>query len=290
MIIKKTTPFGVIALFILLISLFGFGADHSNSVSLGFTPEPEGRRQILVESSDGSSQWRLRAPERIFCDEGVLVGHDIWRVDTPVAWSNTSEGTWSFERKNRDDTKNGVVKHAIDYQLQIDPKPYGALLTLSVTNTGDETLHNIVGHICLGHLSPPFRDPSFQRSYVRVDGEFLSLGITDRGTNPIRAHYRVRGFPAIKIFNNPDNRFWGGPSPEQTDNGLILTLTESRQQGVVLWFDPASEVFQNSDEPNMCIHSDPYFGDLEPGASNQVQGRLILFDGSLAEFESIYLK
>jgi hypothetical protein len=218
------------------------------------------------------------------------VGHDIWRVDSPVAWSNPSEGAWSFERKNLDDTNNGVVKHAIDYQLQIDPKPYGALLTLSVKNTGDKTLHNIVGHICLGHLSPPFRDPSFQRSYVRVDGEFLNLEKTDRGSNPIRAHYRVRGFPPIKLFNHPDNRFWGGPSPEQTDNGLILTVTETRRQAVALWFDPASEVFQNSDDPNMCIHSDPYFGDLEPGASNQVQGKLILFDGNLAEFENTFLK
>ena len=290
-------PIAAVGLLISWCTPVGYGAEHAvaghPSVSLRFTPESEGRRQLLVENGDGI-EWRLRAPERVFCDEGVLVGHDTWRVvqtpvSTPVSWSNPSDGSWRFERKNRDDTQNGIVEHSIDYQFQIDPKPYGALLTLSVKNTGEEALHNIVGHICLGALSAPFRDPSFQRIYVRVDGEFVNLQKTDRGSDPIRAHYRVRGFPAIKIFDSPDHRFWGGPSSEQIDNGLILTLAESKQRGVALWFDPANEVFQNSDENNMCIHSDPFFGDLEPGSSKQVQGKLILFNGSLAEFETTFL-
>ncbi|MDA0345854.1 MAG: hypothetical protein O3C43_01050 [Verrucomicrobia bacterium] len=288
-IISRSVLFYVI----FLGAIIGHGADRDTtsqkgSVGLRFTPEPEGRRQIMVESRDGSFRWRLRAPERIFCDEGVLVGHDIWRVHTPVSWSNPGEGVWLFERNNKDDTA-GAVKHSIDYQLQIDPMPYGALLTLSVKNTGEEALHNIVGHICLGHLSDPFRDPSFQRSYLRLDGEFRSLQETNRGSDPIRAHYRVSGFPAIKLFNNPDNRFWGAPSPEQADSGLILTLSESKENLVALWFDPAGEVFQNSDEPNMCIHSDPFFGDLQPGSSKEVQGKLILFNGTLSEFETKFL-
>ena len=34
----------------------------------------------------------------------------------------------------------------------------------------------------------------------------------------------------------------------------------------------------------MCIHSDPVFGDLRPGQAVGVDGRLVLFDGTLDEF------
>jgi len=155
---------------------------------------------------------------------------------------------------------------------------------LTIRNKGPRTLHHVVGHVCLGHLSEAFRDPRHDRTYIRHEGALLNLAETDRGTDPIRAHYRVRRQKPIKIFDTPDNRFWGPLSPEFADDGLIVTRAADDRRLVALWFDPASELFQNSDEPNMCIHSDPVFGDLEPNQSVQVRGKLILFEGSLEEF------
>lgn len=254
-----------------------------------FEPEGEGRRQVTVESVEHGFRWRLRVPERVFCDEGVLVGHDFQKVHTPVDWQVTPEGGLSYKRHNQDDTGGRRVGE-IAYAVDIMPAPYGASLKISFTNTGDKTIHNLTGHICLSHLSETFRDPEYKRSFMRVHDAFLNLNETARGANPIRTHYRVDGHRPIKLFDNTTNRFWGGLAPEVADSGLILTQSTDKRFLVALWFDPAAELFHNCDDRNMCIHSDPTYGDLAPGASVTVEGRLILFEGDLPEFEEKFLK
>jgi len=262
--------------------------DSHESVAEGgsfhFVPEANGRRQLWINSPDGALRWRLRVPERVFCDEVVLVGHDIHRVLAPVQWSRSDRGVLSYARTNNEDL-NRTARNEIGYSVRIAPKPYGADITLIFRNDSERALHNVVGHVCLSHLSTRFRDPHYDRTYIRREGSFLNLVETDRGSDPIRAHYSVRGYPAIKIFDNPGNRFWGPLSREEADDGLILTRSVDGTQLAALWFSPASELFQNSDEPNMCIHSDPFFGDIEPGQSKSVDGKLIIFSGSLEQFE-----
>ena len=288
---KKLAVF-VVALFLALsASLSVVGQDSRPAESpLRFTPEAEGRRQVFIEAVDHDFKWRLRIPERVFCDEGVLVGHDIRAVHTPVEWTRQENGTLVYRRSNRDDTAHGNPVREIEYEFRIVPTSFGAALSLVFKNAGEGTLHNLTGHVCLGHRSPPFRDPEYQRSYMRQEGDFLNLGETGRGVDPIRTHYRIKGHQAIRIFDNPANRFWGPLSPEIADSGLILTRSTQGDYLVALWFDPAAELFHNCDESNMCIHSDPTYGDLAPGASVRVEGRLILFAGSLEDFESKYLE
>jgi len=252
--------------------------------SFHFVPETNGRRQLWINSPDGALRWRLRVPERVFCDEVVLVGHDIQRVFTPVQWSRSDRGVLSYTRTNNEDL-NRTVRNEIGYSVRIAPKLYGADITLTFQNNGERALHNVVGHVCLSHLSTRFRDPHYDRTYIRREGSFLNLVETDRGSDPIRAHYLVRGYSAIRVFDNRKNRFWGPLSREEADDGLILTQSVDGTQLAALWFSPASELFQNSDEPNMCIHSDPFFGDIEPGQSKSVDGKLIVFTGSLEQFE-----
>ena len=273
----------------------GEAADEENSsdslgaVQLNLVPEEAGRRQLMIQTSDRAYQWRLRIPERVFCDEGVLVGHDIHRVHTPVLWKQGKEGEWHFVRENHEDSARERLKLSIEYSLSIQPAPFGASLRLRIKNTSQQPLHNVTGHICLGHLSESFRDPHFERTFIRHEAKFLSLTQTQRGSDPIRAHYAVRNGRPIQIFTRV-NRFWGQLSPELADNGLIMTRSKDDKQVIALWFEPANELFQNSDEPNMCIHSDPAFGDLEAGESKEVMGKLILFHGGLDSFEREHLE
>ena len=257
---------------------------------LKFKPDPDGRRQVWVETVDGTLRWRLRIPERAFCEGGVLVNHDFRKVQTPIDWKQDDDGSLHYRRSNRDDFGRDPRAGKIRYEVRIVPRSFGADISMSVQNTGEETLTNILGHICLGHLSEPFRDPEYERQYIRSDGAYLNLNKTDRGSNPIRTHYGVRGYRVIELFNRPDTPFWGTPSPELADNGMILTRSKDGTKLMALWFDPAGELFQNSDDSNMCIHSDPAYGDLAPGKSVNVEGRLILFDGDLEEFESQFLR
>lgn len=252
-------------------------------------PEEAGRRQLWLLREGEEPAWRLRIPERMFSDQAVLVGHDIRQVHTPVRWDRQGDA-WFYRRQNREDLPSGTPRFPIEYRVGAEPAAEGIQLTLTVKNLGREVLHNVVGHICLGHLKESFRDPRYERTYLRAGGRFLNLRETDRGPDPIRAHYRVQRYRPIRLFATGRNPFWGPLSPEQADNGLILTRSQDGKGLVALWFEPASELFQNSDEANMCIHSDPVFGDLSPGSSATVTGRIVLFEGSLAEFERQYFK
>lgn len=185
----------------------------SQGMPLHFTPESQGRRQISFRTVKEGYQWRLRIPERVFCDEGVLVGHDIHRVHTPVRWTKGNQGSWLYRRANREDTSRESISLNVEYSLQIEPTTFGANLVLSIKNTSERTLHNVTGHVCLGHLKDPFRDPEYERTFIRRQKKYLNLHQTQRGTNPIRAHYLVKGQSPIKPFDNPANRFWGPLSP-----------------------------------------------------------------------------
>ena len=251
------------------------------------TPEEEGRRQLWLAKGLGNFQWRLRLPERMFSDETVLVGHDINKVLTPVQW--LQEGDALFYRRTNADDGLGKRGTLVEYSVRVEPKVDGVEIEFTVQNKGESVLRNVVGHVCLGHRSDAFRDPGYERTYIRSGGRFLCVGDTDRGENPIRTHYRVLDMPPIKLFSNPRNKFWGSLSNVRADSGLILTRSNAGQNLVAMVFEPASELFQNSDEPNMCIHSDPYFGDLQPGSSATVKGKIILFEGDLPDFERIYL-
>ena len=281
----------IVLLLMLCISLSGVCQGSGPTASpLKFTPEAEGRRQVFIEAVEHDFRWRLRIPERVFCDEGVLVGHDIRGVHTPVRWIREANGALLYRRHNRDDTAREQLTLQIEYELRVTPADFGAQLSFVFKNVGEETLHNLTGHVCLSHLSPPFRDPEYQRSYMRHEGDFLNLSATGRGSSPMRTHYRIKDHRSIKIFDTPPTRFWGPLSPELADSGLILTRSTQGDYLVALWFDPAAELFHNCDDNNMCIHSDPTYGDLAPGASVTVEGRLILFEGSLEEFELKYLR
>ena len=251
------------------------------------TPEEEGRRQIGLAIESKALQWRLRIPERMFSDETVLVGHDIHRVQTPVQWRQEADG-FVFCRTNTDDGqgKRGFI---VEYTVRLEPEVDGVNIEFTVQNKGESALRNVVGHVCLGHQSEAFRDPNYERTYIRSDGQFLSVGDTDRGEDPIRTHYLVKDMSPIKIFNNPRNKFWGGLSDAVADNGLILTRSRNGKKLVAMVFEPASELFQNSDDRNMCLHSDPNFGDLQPGSSATVKGKIILFNGDLSDFERLHL-
>lgn len=275
----------LLSLLVLLNASYLVAGSEDN---FSFQPEEEGRREIWIFNEAKEILLRFRIPERMFCDEAILVGHDIREVYAPVEWEQDGNA-WVYKRTNPMDFPASQHDYPVEYAVRLEPVADGLSAQITVKNLGDTTLHNVVAHICLGHRSDRFRDPGYERTFILSGGKFLNLKESHRGGDPIRAHYAVKGNEPIQHFQR-ETQFWGPLSEEKADNGLILTQSLAGDEVVAFWFDPASELFQNSEERNMCIHSDPIFGDLKPGQAVTRQGQVIIFKGDLGTFQKQYLR
>lgn len=264
---------------------------RSDSSPLTIRPGDEGRTIWLTTRADSPETWRLRIPERIFSDQGVVVGHHLER---PIDWTEYDDGPgFRYRRTNQYDVENSPPG-SIAYTVAVVPVADGVAVRLGLRNTGETRLTNVVVNPCLSHRSEPFRGQLQERTYIRRDDRMVSLDETDRGEAPLRAHYPVEG--GTRVFwrskerpdHDPGNErhsyFWGTLSDTRATDGRIVTVPHGNSRVISLWFEPGGELLQNSDDDNQCIHSDPGIPVLEPGETDTVVGRIYYIALSPDEF------
>lgn len=253
----------------------------ANPTSLKVEPIPEPEHSVHVTAPDIGATWRLRIPERVLADpEMLLVDHH----DSPVTWTTTQAGGFSAAASTA----------RIRFQADIRPAATGLALAFTIENRSSQTLRNVVGHICLSHDrveregNERFADPKCERSYIVSKGKLANLNSIDRGGPPdgIRSHYLVAGATPISFFLTQP--FWGKLSQDHATEPWIAGTSFSGAWTVALWWEKAAELFQNSDPRNRCIHSDPSFGDMKPGATVTVRGALDLVRGTPADALRLY--
>jgi hypothetical protein len=157
-------------------------------------------------------------------------------------------------------------------------------LSLRVTNTGSTPLANVAAHVCLSHdygdHAETYADPGHERSLVVIGGKPVCLTAIQTRK---RAHYRVRGGRPIRMLTDgPFKEFWGPLAPETVDLPLIAGASASGRFLVGLAWGDAVEVLQNGDAGNRCLHVNPAFGDLAPGGSREVRGRVYFLRNDVA--------
>ncbi len=70
---------------------------------------------------------------------------------------------------------------------------------------------------------------------------------------------------------------------------LPVVVTKSKTEGHLIgftWFADTYSFIVNENHP--CVHADPVFNNLKPGESQEINGELIFFEGSLKEFEIMF--
>ncbi len=261
----------------LVVALMGVGAGLASAdqplpwIPLG-VENPQGR-VVFVVAREPHCRWRLRVPERVLADpKQLLVDHH----GVPLQWQ------WRKPKTLIGTSTPGQAPVAL--RVEIRPQPWGLQLRMKVTNTSAQKLENVVAHVCLSHdyANGPirFRDPQAKRSFVVTSQGLRSLAQLGVG---LRSHFRVQGQQPIGFFSSPERPeyvFWGrGLRPQVVQEPWICGTDRSGRWSVSVFWDQAAEVFQNGDQPNRCIHSDPNFGDLEPGASAVRVGGVMLIRG-----------
>jgi len=168
----------------------------------------------------------------------------------------------------------------IRYRVMVYHVADGLELRFTAVNTGDRTLHNVVGVPCLGRPTADFRDPELRRTFVVTDSGVTPLAITDRGTgNRCRTHYLVSEQNPIRYCGAP---FWGDLSKTGTTDGAIVRTSVGGRHSVGCSWERVAEIWDNQDAHG-CIHSNFSLGDIRPGETKTVRGRIVLVQGGVEE-------
>ena len=75
---------------------------------------------------------------------------------------------------------------------------------------------------------------------------------------------------------------WRG-GPEIADLPLIIAQSRDNSRYVAMtWFENTYSLIGNENHP--CFHADPFFEDIAPANTGQINGEMVFFEGSFTDF------
>ncbi len=249
----------------------------------------KGQCALRVVAPEARASWTYRLPEGLSCDEGLFKSwyHPVvdWQGPTPdgVIWHEwgTSDEDLAILRDHEHVARfNHRFVQGIRYRVIVRHAEHGLELKCTIVSQSDTTFHNVVGVVCLGTPSERFLDPDLGRTYVVTNKGPTPLAKLDRGSgDPCRTHHLVEG--SRPILHCPPT-FWGELSRSQLVSGSVLRTSDDGRFTVGTNWEAVSEVWDNQDAHG-CIHSNFSLGDLGPGQTRSVKGRVVLIEGGPEE-------
>ncbi len=208
----------------------------------------------------------------------------LWLYNVPEAMHSLKEGQkrachqpelrWTWEGDQlvaKTDPENADPQARIELRLTQDE--YGFLMTLRVTNVGDEPyMESAAFDACLrNNAAWKFADPAGERTLVRKGGAWVSL-LDLFGDEAIT---RARG---MKL----------GQEDSVSDEGIIVRVGQDGAHVVATAWDEVSGLASNLGPQISCLHSDPALGPLAPGETVTRRGRLWFAELTLDELHDRY--
>lgn len=250
--------------------------------------EPQhGPSLALIHADAINSSWHYRMPEGLQCEAGMFKSHALPLLD----WEGPdADGSVWHEWESDEETlaanladpmtkKLGVkFVMGIRFRTMITPCEHGLEIEFAATNLSDQTICNVTAFPCLGKPSEPFEDRELTRTFIETEGGITPLKDTDRGSgDPVRTHYHVKGCHPMDWYGA---WFWGESGSTVATSGAILRTSADGKWTIGTNWERNAEIFQNEDDHH-CIHSVPCVGDIAPGETAEVLGRIVFVEGDV---------
>ena len=214
----------------------------------------------------------LDFPEAIFSGQELLfLSHISQRFPSKfnklpkIEWKKIDNGI-SFERQLPNGIKfGGSVTKKDEFTVE---------LKLWIHNGSPEPLSDIKLQTC---------------AYLNAINEFNEKSNTNKLVHV--PGYGWKPFEEASQFEGIDSKFRVGwrDGPAVADLPVIISFSKQKDHLVALtWFENTFSFIGNENHP--CFHADPFFDDLEPGEEQTITGELIFFEGSVEEFEEMFVK
>ena len=210
----------------------------------------------------------LDFPEAIFTNRGLLFLSHI-NPAAPAVYPDWPAAEW---RK----LANGV---AFARTL-----PNGVSFGGSVTKAS-ETAVALELHIRNG-AAQPLKDITLQTcAFLRAIKEFAEFTRHNKFVHlPDKGWTRYSEATALPAGAGPYRVGWRRSGKLLADWPVLVTVSNQAERLVAMsWHKHTLSMVSNPNHP--CMHADPQFKDLEPGESASIRGRIVFFEGKLAEFD-----
>ncbi|MFA5865061.1 MAG: hypothetical protein WC975_10300 [Phycisphaerae bacterium] len=221
---------------------------------------------VLAHSEFPEDQWSLLSPEGIFCS-----GRTLFRQEYVALWQNGPNGQIFYEAINPPMENQGLVK----YRFLMAPGNDVIDIKLTLTNLENQPWKEVMVDICLMDVrAPHFYDPDYTRTFV----------VTHKGLSPVAEFLASPQRPVFRKAGRTGDsmHFFGPPNtnwiimPEQVVQNIVITQSVDRKWTVGFGWEELSMVACNSDLAHGCIHADPHLGDIDPGRSVTVAGKIYI--------------
>ena len=219
--------------------------------------------QIVTIQHPGfpNALWHLRLPEKIATDNDATTGS----YQVGIKWSKTTDG-WLFE-----DLPLAGLEGTLQGMIAADRDTVSYSLT--VTNQSTQTWPRALAWLCFNHSLA-------QEYYQYRNFVFSKNGITQTPPDLLE-HYCLQGH----------HRDWWTHGKIEPTEALIATSCRDdadKEFSVGIGASEAMMVGQNPDWP--CTDIGLFFGDVSPGQTARVDGRIYFHYGPPVEILRLYQK
>lgn len=211
----------------------------------------------------------LDFPEAIFTNQGLLF---LSHVNPPfptvhdnlpaVPWRNIDDGI-AFDRKLPSGISfGGTVRKASETTVDLE---------LRLTNGSPEPLTDITLQSC---------------AYLRAIREFADFTQENKFVHaPDRGWLTMNEAAALSGPEQPYRVGWRRSGKPVADAPVAVVVSNRGDRLMAMtWGDATLSMVNNPNHP--CVHADPVFPDLAPGASAVIAGAILFHEGPLDSFDA----
>ncbi len=240
--------------------------------------KPTDTEFVTIEHQEWELGWRIWLPECIFA--GTRAIKPVSRIQPN--WIQHAENHWSYTYELN--TENKFDEGEIDdfsWKAEIQSENDDVHLNLELTNASNELLSLVVcDGGCLQAMNEEFADESDHlRSYILKDNEAVCLDRVHR-CKSIRSIYHsetcpsgVCGFPP----NREDPGFFGYSDFHTQSPVIIGSTSQDQNKAIAIGYEQSHAATQNGDNHH-CLHSRPFFGDMDVNQSVSRKGIICFGD------------
>jgi hypothetical protein len=240
---------------------------------------PTEDHRVFLFHDGYQAEWQIRLPEVVSAREGTF----MTSARPSMKWREYEDGTigtdWRPDEAYSREAHEKMGRRLTMIQgLEISPRlrvgPDRIDLSLRLKNVSGRPFHSVSADGgCLQHRTERFFDQDLKTSYMLTAAGLTPLSETRRSI-AIRSKYFFN--PAwYDMADVKAYEFFWGRSETRPAGALIVSEAREGSGAIGIAWDRCVGVRQNSDPSHRCMHSSPYFGEIQPGQT--VSGRGAIF-------------
>ena len=245
-----------------------------------FKVSPQGDTpRVIVEIPQLEGHLTIRLPELISDTNRRLVYSET-NLTHGVEWHRQPDGTLTSHWQ-----KEGLAA----YELTVKPEADGLLLKWTISNLGSDVWTDSEGTVCLqSHDVPSLYDPSAARLFLRGNGRWVRVRDTwkHEGGN----WYLPPQTEPLNIMRRYiDDGSWKVSDFHPDEAIMAVTSRDGHWVLAQAWHQARYLLANVHERPKYaCTDVCSYLGDVLPGETVRVHGKIYFFRGSLGDLESKY--